>query len=125
MNYYPNYGNYGYNNYNQYMPQQNQMVQPQQQMVGLNGKIVDSEEMVKATDVPMGGYGIFPKADLSEIYVKSWNANGTTNIAKFTQAEIKKEPSQIEKVLERLEVLEAKIDAVIPAPEEIDTKGMF
>jgi hypothetical protein len=45
---------------------------------------VDSEEMVKATEVPIGSYGVFPKADLSEIYLKTWNNNGTTSIIKFT-----------------------------------------
>jgi hypothetical protein len=53
---------------------------PQQQNVGINGKIVDSEDIVKATEVPIGGYGVFPKADLSEIYIKTWNNNGTTSI---------------------------------------------
>jgi len=40
---------------------------------GLNGKLVDSEDMARVTEVPIGGYGIFPKADLSEVYIKSWN----------------------------------------------------
>lgn len=34
--------------------------------------MVDSLDVAKATEVPIGGYGIFPKADLSEIYIKSW-----------------------------------------------------
>jgi hypothetical protein len=54
----------------------------------LNGKLVDGEEMVKATEVPIGSYGIFPKADFSEIYIKSWNNNGTTSIVKFAPAEM-------------------------------------
>ena len=33
--------------------------------------------MVKATDVPIGGYGVFPKGDFTEIYIKSWNQDGT------------------------------------------------
>jgi hypothetical protein len=37
----------------------------------LQGKVVDSEEMVKASEVTFGGYGIFPKADLSAIYIKT------------------------------------------------------
>jgi hypothetical protein len=56
---------------------------PQQQNVGINGKIVDSEDIVKATEVPIGGYGVFPKADLSEIYIKTWNNNGTTSILTY------------------------------------------
>ena len=57
--------------------------QPQPQTLGLNGKIVDSEDVVKATEVAIGGDGIFPKADLSEIYAKTWNNNGTTSVITF------------------------------------------
>lgn len=81
MNYYPNYNPNYYNPSYSYNIPYNQNVQPQQaQTQTLNGKIVDSKDIVKVTDVPIGSYGIFPKADLSEIYIKSWNNNGTTNI---------------------------------------------
>lgn len=96
MNYYNPYLNYPYANngmqqfnspINQFTPQVPQMAQqqinPQPQMNVLNGKIVDSEDIVKATEVPIGGYGVFPKADLSEIYVKSWNNNGTTSVITY------------------------------------------
>lgn len=44
----------------------------------LNGRAVNSVEEITANDVPMNvPYSIFPKNDLSEIYIKSWNANGT------------------------------------------------
>jgi hypothetical protein len=39
--------------------------------------------MVKVAEVPIGAYGVFPKADLSEIYIKTWNNNGTTSIVTF------------------------------------------
>ena len=72
MSYYPTnfYGNYPYNQYQSFpsIPQQ-------QQPSFLQGKIVDSIDVVKATDVPVGGYSIFPKADFSEMYIKSWNNN--------------------------------------------------
>ena len=74
------YNNYGYQSF---VPQPNQMQQIQQPTApqyNLNGKIVDGIEMVKATDIPLGGYGIFPKADLSEVYIKSWNNLGQSNI---------------------------------------------
>ena len=66
--YYPySYGNYG--NYNPYMPMNYTPTQPQYQpnqnmqniqtpQTALNGKVVDSEDVVKATEVPIGGYGI-------------------------------------------------------------------
>lgn len=67
-----------------YDPQQNQplfnqqqSIQPQQQL-GLNGKVVQAVEQITANDVPMdGSVAVFPKQDMSEIYAKSWNADGT------------------------------------------------
>ncbi len=53
---------------------------PNQQIVQnpLNGRMVNAVEEITANDVPMNvPYSIFPKNDLSEIYIKSWNANGT------------------------------------------------
>ena len=118
-------GNYPYNYENQYVPQPqpqqfiSQPMAPQtQQPQSLNGKIVDSEDVVKATEVPIGGYGIFPKADLSEIYIKSWNNNGTTSIITFKPIiQEVKEPQIVEdnslKIIERLNALDAKIDSLM------------
>ena len=86
--YYPQMNNYGqqYNPQQPYMDRltglqqyQQTLQQPQMQMpVGLNGKIVDSMEQITANDVPMdGSVAIFPKKDMSEIYLKSWTTNGT------------------------------------------------
>lgn len=56
---------------------------PQQQFTPL-GKIVDSVDIVKATDIPMdGNMYYFPKADGSEIFGKQWLANGQTRILTF------------------------------------------
>ena len=128
------YNGYGFNsNYQGYqMPYQpygqlNQM-QPQQQTSQitsyLNGKIVDSIEVVRAMDVPIGGYGIYPKADLSEIYIKSWNPNGTTTIATYSIKEenISGQESPIEeKIIARIDALESTIASLIspqPAPAQ-------
>ena len=62
------------------------MSQPQMttsQSNQIPGKIVDSQEVARVSDIPFGGYGIFPKADLSEVYVKMWNNNGTTSLVCF------------------------------------------
>lgn len=83
----PNYPGYMYPNYQQqygmplnyYAPQ----MQQQQQSV-LNGKIVESIDNVKLTDIPMDGNSFyFPKADGTEIYTKRWLANGSTEVAVF------------------------------------------
>ena len=48
------------------------------------GKIVESVDMVKATDIPMdGNMYYFPKADGTEIYGKAWMTNGQTRILTF------------------------------------------
>ena len=48
------------------------------------GKMVDSIDVVKATDVPMdGSMYYFPKADGTEIFGKQWLQNGQTRILTF------------------------------------------
>lgn len=57
------------------MPVTNQQIQPMQ--TGLNGRIVQNADMITVNDVPMDcTAAIFPKQDLSEIYVKYWDNNG-------------------------------------------------
>ena len=61
--------------------QQSLQPQPQMQTVQYQpvGKIVDSIDVVRATDIPMDGNAYyFPKADGAEIYMKRWLPNGTT-----------------------------------------------
>ena len=89
-----------------YPQQQNYVLPPQQPM--LNGKIVESEDIVRATEVPFGGYGIFPRADLSTIFVKQWCADGTTKITSYspTIEHTEEQPS----ILEEIRKLSKKID---------------
>lgn len=35
------------------------------------------------TDVPFGSFSVFPKGDFGEIYLKTWNNNGTTQIITY------------------------------------------
>ena len=87
-NYMPQYGAYQYNpmaNIQRFQQsdqiQQPQMQQPQMsqlmpQQINFIGKIVDGEDTVKATDIPMdGNMYYFPKADGTEIYGKQWIVN--------------------------------------------------
>lgn len=114
MNYYPNnfYQNYPYNN--TYQPQ----VQQTQGGI-LQGKIVDSIDMVKANEVPFGSFGIFPKGDLSEIYVKSWSNNGTTQINTYKAIPKTEEVKEINiadinnSLLEKITILNEKIDLLM------------
>lgn len=101
LNPYSGYNNYNYGSYQQF-PQQIQPVYPTQQYMNypqqgmnqqanqaqiqpqlLNGKIVDGIDTVKIQEVPIGGYGVYPKADLSTIYVKEWLNDGTTKIVSY------------------------------------------
>lgn len=77
------------------VPQPQPMVQQYSQpMNGLLGKVVDSLEVVKATDIPMdGNCYYFPKADGTEVYAKRWLANGTTEVVTYKPSmEEKPEP---------------------------------
>lgn len=73
-------------NYQQNLQQpmiQAQMPGTNQQM-SITGKVVDSIDVVKATDIPMDGNAYyFPKADGTEVYCKQWLQNGTTRILTF------------------------------------------
>ena len=136
MNYYPTnfYSNYpqtqqslyGYNQAQipSYQTAQNQLtIQNNNQ---IPGKIVDSQEVARVSDIPFGGYGVFPKADLSEVFVKVWNNNGTTSLLCFkpmvegniVQEQDKEErryhegssQNNYDKMQEKIEMLERKID---------------
>lgn len=88
-----NANNYGYNPYGTYLPQR-PMVQPiqtQQEVFNgvqsrpiLNGKQVDSIDVVKATDIPMdGSVSYFPLTDGSAIVTKQLQNDGTSKITIF------------------------------------------
>ena len=96
----PNYMMYQQPQYNPYLQRMENLQQFQQAMQqpvqnnpnlspGLNMlaslvKVVESIDMVKATDIPMdGNMYYFPKADNSEIYGKAWLPNGQTRILTF------------------------------------------
>lgn len=95
QNYYPMYqNNYGQQMQNPYMQQrmdnlqQFQQAIQQPQMVQNQfmplGKVVESIDIVKATDIPMdGNMYYFPKADGSMVYSKKWLPNGSTQILAF------------------------------------------
>lgn len=84
-NYMPQYQSYQ----PAYNPMQNiqrfqQPQQPEQIQQGIFGKVVQSQDMIVANDVPMNGsVAFFPKSDLSEIYAKQWSADGTISTMVF------------------------------------------
>lgn len=115
MSYYP----YGVQQYSPiYQPQyQMQQQSTQQPSSGLNCKIVDSLEVSKIQEVPFGSFGVFPKGDLSEIYIKSWNGDGTTKIITYKPEVINETPQQdaymvaLDEIKKSIENLEEKIQS--------------
>ena len=68
------------------------------------GKVVDSIDIVKATDIPMDGNSYyFPKADGTEVYCKQWLQNGTTRILTF-QPVSEDNPSNLSSDTEKLKI---------------------
>lgn len=66
---------------------QNLQPQMQNQFSALNGRIVDSPENIAASDVPMdGSFAIFPKRDMSEVYIKYWTGEGKIATVSFKQS---------------------------------------
>ena len=94
------------------------------------GKMVDSIDVVKATDIPMDGNTYyFPKADGTEVYCKQWLQNGTTRILTFKPV-FEDNPDNVSPDAEKLKIslsdevtdvfmkrfdeLEKRIDDVMP-----------
>lgn len=64
-------------------PQSNNLT-PGLNMLASLGKVVESMDIVKVTDIPMdGNVYYFPKADGEEIYTKQFLPNGQTRILTF------------------------------------------
>ncbi len=114
---YNNYGiGSGYNPY--YQPQriENPQMQYSQPTVatkpyspiGLNGKSVDSVEVVRAMDIPLdGSVSYFPLTDGSAIVTKQLMVDGTSKTVVYKPVEDKKEPVKqyvtLDEVKEQLE----------------------
>lgn len=128
---FPNYGYPAYQPQPQIQPQMNmgyltpamqsQMAMPQNP----NGKVVDSIDVVKVTDIPMDGNSYyFPKADGTEVYSKRWLPNGSTEINTYVRL-IDKEQQEEPKfdfnlmetnIMDKLNVLEEKLSKINPKP---------
>ena len=107
MNYNPVFTNY---------PQIAQNI-PQriQQEPQIMGKIVQNAEMITANDVPLNGsVAFFPKQDLSEIYAKSWTADGVIRTMTF-------KPIQNEEVVNLSnEITESQIGAILDVTDGLE-----
>lgn len=64
--------------------QRPQQMPPQPQFTGLPGRVVMKEDDIRPNEVPAEGAGIFPLADGSAIYLKTWNKEGTIDTQMYT-----------------------------------------
>ena len=72
---------FNYNQQSQQIPRQNQPMYKPQNMVVLQGKVVDSLDVVKATDIPYdGSVSYFPLTDHSAIITKQLQQDGTSKM---------------------------------------------
>ena len=114
-----NYGMYGPTNAFQqqarYQPDPQQYAQPQpmyKQPVGLQGKSVDSIDVVKAMDIPLdGSVSYFPLTDGTAIVTKQLQMDGSSKTVVYKPVEID-EPKQSVKYItnEQLDEAIKKID---------------
>lgn len=131
-NYYQNYMQPQQQFYNQPAVQQYQQPSYMQQTVQrINGRVVQSVDMITANDVPMdGSVAFFPKQDLSEIYAKSWDGNGKIATMLFKPV-LEESPSNSSQETEKLkiglsdeatEVFKKHFDTLFSKIEELEKK---
>lgn len=127
-NYYSQYQQPQFNPYLQRMEnlqQFQQTLQPTNQIPAI-GKVVESMDIVKVTDIPMdGNVYYFPKADGEEIYTKQFMPNGQTRILTFKPL-LDSEPSNLSNDVSKIdsrafsEVLEGIQNDIKSLSEKID-----
>ena len=127
MNYQPNYMNQMYGMYGttpmqpqtpRYQPmdqQYNQYSQPQQiykQPIGLQGKSVDSLDVVKAMDIPLdGSVSYFPLTDGSAIITKQLQQDGSSKTIIYKPVDLKEPETTVNYITsEQLDEVNKKID---------------
>ena len=137
MNSYPQFNNQMYqpsypqmqqyqNPYMDRMMQMQNQQMPQTNQNPIIGKIVESVDMVKATDIPMdGSMYYFPTADGSLVFGKQWLPNGQTRILTFKPVS-EEEPNNLSVAQEKFnisafsEVLECIQNEIRLINEKID-----
>ena len=100
-----------------------QPLQPQIQMQGLNGRIVDDFGNITANDVPMDNMGgIFLKKDGSEIQHKIWSPDGTIKTTSYLPFKDEKESNtSISSTNKEKTQIDAFLNAVEGISEKVDT----
>lgn len=95
----------------------------------LRGRLVASADQIMVGDIPMdGSIAVFPRQDMSEIYIKSWGGDGNihtvayrpvtddslvNNQANSIRAEFEASQSLTDTLLERFDLLESKMEQLL------------
>ena len=96
----------------------NQQPPMQVQQNGLNGRVIESKDVLAVTEVPVGSYGVFPKTDFSEIYVKHWTTEGKPVIDVYHMDKEKAQQEQnfsLNDVMAQVSNLNSKVDSLVEA----------
>lgn len=70
----------------------------------ISGRVVNKVEDIAPNEVPMdGSSGLFPLSDLSAVFIKAWNSDGTIRTTKYVPevikpVEVEEKPSEIEEL---------------------------
>lgn len=115
---------YGYNGFNpnMYGYQPNRMQPMEQPTNRLNGKPVESVDVVRAMDIPMdGSINYFPIADGSAIVTKQFMSDGTTRTLVYETTE---KPKEVVKYMTKddLEELQETVDKLKDEIKELKKK---
>lgn len=111
--------------------QQTTMPQQNVSTMQMNGRLIDNIDSVSANEVSMTGISVFPKNDMSEVYIKSWNNDGTIKTLRFMPYNAPQNKSMdilstdtldvsrnasdevTEGIMKRLDTIESKLDAFL------------
>lgn len=83
--------------------------------IGMSGRFVNSASEITPNEIAMdGSYSVFPMNDMSKIFVKSWNTDGTISTLEFVPAakekpEDKPEEDRIGIILEKISKIEEQL----------------
>ena len=119
MNYYPNYNPYYGQQMQQPMQRIPQPIQPIQTMqpTGLQGKSVDSIEVVKAMDIPLdGSISYFPLTNGTAIVTKQLQMDGTSKTVIYepiktdTQNTKQIAPNELDELKENINTIKIGLD---------------
>lgn len=99
-------------------PQNFQNPVPNMQPPSIRGRLVQSVEEIRPNEVPMdGSVSYFPQSDLSCIYAKQWQPNGTIATQRYVldipkQPDAQPEQNSMNEILEKLSNIQQRLDAL-------------